>query len=49
MLRIALETETGDEVIASRHGIDYALHPGDCVVFSFARDHAVPVEANDEE
>ncbi len=49
MLRIALETETGDEVIASRHGIDYALHPGDSVVFSFARDHAVPVEANDEE
>ena len=49
MLRIALETEIGDEVIASRHGIDYALHPGDHVVFSFARNHAVPVEAKDEE
>lgn len=48
MLRIALETETGDEIIASRHGIDYALHPGDRVVFSFTGDHAVPVEANDE-
>ena len=48
MLRIALETETGDEIIASRHGIDYALHPGDRVVFSFAGDHAVPVEAKDE-
>ena len=49
MLRIALETETGDEVIASRHGIDYALHPGDHIVFTFAREHAVPVEAHDEE
>lgn len=49
MLRIALETENGDEVIASRHGIDYALHPGDHVVFTFAREHAVPVEAKDEE
>ena len=47
MLRIALETGTGDEIIASRHGIDYSLAPGDQVRFRFARGHAVLVEAQD--
>jgi spermidine/putrescine transport system ATP-binding protein len=49
MLRIALETETGDEIVASRHGIDYELSPGDQVLFSFAGEHAVTVEAADAE
>ena len=48
MLRLALETEAGDEVIASRHGIDFDLSPGDAVVFSFTADHASTVEADDE-
>ena len=49
MLRLALETAEGDEVIASRHGIDYSLSPGEHVVIGFTREHAVPVEAEDEE
>ncbi|MBQ4258111.1 MAG: ABC transporter ATP-binding protein [Clostridia bacterium] len=49
MLRIALETENGDEIIASRHGIDFSLAPGDRTVFSFSREHAVTVEDRDEE
>ena len=48
MLRIALETESGQELIASRHGIDYALSPGDRVHLGFQREHAVLVEAEDE-
>lgn len=48
MLRIALVTAAGDEVTASRHGIDFDLSPGDQVVFSFSREHAVLVEAEDE-
>ena len=48
MLRIALETEAGQELIASRHGIDYALSPGDRVHLGFTREHAVLVEAEDE-
>ena len=47
MLRIALETELGEEVIASRHGIDSSLTAGDSVRFSFSREHAVLVEASD--
>ena len=47
MLRIALRTQTGDEIIASRHGIDYSLAPGDHVCFRFQREHAVLVEAED--
>ena len=47
MLRIALETELGNEVIASRHGIDSDLAAGDAVCFSFSREHAVLVEAED--
>ncbi len=49
MLRIALETETGDEIVASRHGIDFDLSPGERVVFSFSGEHAVTVEADDAE
>ena len=48
MLRIALETERGDEVIASRHGIDYNLSPGEAVRFTFRREHALRVEESDE-
>ncbi|MCR5089534.1 MAG: ABC transporter ATP-binding protein [Oscillospiraceae bacterium] len=48
MLRIALKTDRGDELIASRHGIDYNLSPGERVCLSFAREHAVSVEAADE-
>ena len=48
MLRIALEAENGQELIASRHGIDYALSPGDRVRLGFSREHAVLVEAEDE-
>ena len=49
MLRIALTLENGDEIIASRHGIDSNLAQGDRVVFSFSREHAVIVEDRDEE
>ncbi len=49
MLRIALETSAGEEIIASRHGIDSDLAPGDEVIFSFAREHAAAVEDADEE
>ena len=49
MLRIALETSAGDEIIASRHGIDSDLAPGDDVLFSFPAQRAVIVEAADEE
>ena len=48
MLRIALETADGEEVIASRHGIDYEVTPGDAVTIGFSRRHAVLVEAEDE-
>ncbi|MBR5742451.1 MAG: ABC transporter ATP-binding protein, partial [Clostridia bacterium] len=47
MLRIALSLENGDEIVASRHGIDSGLSSGDRVVFSFAREHAVAVEDED--
>ena len=49
MLRIALETAVGDEIIASRHGIDSDLVPGAEVTFSFGAQRAVTVEAEDEE
>ena len=48
MLRITLETAMGDEIVASRHGIDSDLHPGDKIRFSFARECAVCVEDRDE-
>lgn len=48
MLRIMLETAAGDELVASRHGIDSDLRPGESIRFSFARDRAVCVEDGDE-
>lgn len=48
MLRLALQTPEGEEIVASRHGIDSALAPGDTVTFGFAREHAVVVESADE-
>lgn len=48
MLRIALQAAEGEEIVASRHGIDYALSPGDHVTLSFLPEHAVIVEAEDE-
>ena len=48
MLRITLETGAGEEVVASRHGIDSDLSPGDGVRFRFTREHALCVEAEDE-
>ena len=48
MLRIALVTAAGEEITASRHGIDYAVAPGDAVSVSFAPEKAVLVEAEDE-
>ncbi len=49
MLRIALTLDNGDEIVASRHGIDFSLAPGDRVAFTFAKEHAVVVEDKDEE
>ena len=48
MLRIALLTPSGKELVASRHGIDSDLSPGDRVTLSFPRERAVLVEARDE-
>ncbi len=47
MLRISLELPDGSEIIASRHGIDSELAPGDRVLVSFSPESAVPVELND--
>ena len=49
MLRIALSLSNGDEIVASRHGIDSSLSPGDHVVFTFPGERAVTVEDRDEE
>ena len=48
MLRVALVTPDGQEIVASRHGINIDLDPGDPVRFSFHREHAVVVEDEDE-
>ncbi len=48
MLRIALETRDGEELIASRHGIDYQVVPGEAVTLRFSKEHAALVEAEDE-
>ena len=48
MLRIALQTGNGEEIIASRHGIDAAVAPGDSVVIRFSPEAAAIVEAEDE-
>ncbi len=47
MLRISLELPDGSEIIASRHGIDSELTPGDRVLASFSPESAVLVELND--
>ena len=46
-VRIALETAVGDEIIASRNGIDSDLVPGAEVTFSFGAQRAVTVEAEE--
>lgn len=48
MLRISLILEDNSEIIASRHGLDSELMPGDEVVIGFAPKSAVLVELNDE-
>ena len=48
MLRIALLLEDGSEIVASRHGIDSELAPGDEIIVGFAPESAVLVELNDE-
>lgn len=47
MLRIVLVTSSGAEVVASRHGINSAVLPGQKVRLSWARDMAVQVEEDD--
>ena len=47
MLRIALLLEDGSEIVASRHGIDSELAPGDEIIVGFAPASAVLVELND--
>ena len=49
MLRIAIETIKGEEIVASRHGIDSNLAPGDRVTIGWEREHAVLVESGGEE
>ncbi len=48
MLRISLKTEAGDEIVASRHGINFDMAPGDRVRFFFRPEHACIVEDKDE-
>ena len=45
MLRIAIETAKGEEIVASRHGIDSNLTAGDRVTIGWDREHAVLVES----
>lgn len=44
MLRIAVEIDGGDPVVASRHGIDSSFSPGDRVRVCFSPENAVLVE-----
>ena len=44
MLRIALALEDGTELVASRHGIDIGVKPGDAVRVSWKPEHAVAVD-----
>ena len=48
MLRIALALENGDELVASRHGIDIALSAGDGVRVCWSAQNAVPVDTHTE-
>ena len=45
MLRIELELADGTSLIASRHGIDLPLQPGERVCASWPAENAVPVDA----
>lgn len=44
MLRIALALQDGTELVASRHGIDIAVEPGNQVRVTWDPAHAVPVD-----
>lgn len=44
MLRITVDTESCGELVASRHGIDSPLAPGETVGISWAEGAAVEVE-----
>lgn len=44
MLRIALALSDGTEMVASRHGIDIGVNPGDQVTITWPAEHAVPVD-----
>lgn len=48
MLRIALALENGDELVASRHGIDIALSAGENVHVTWNAQNAVPVDTHTE-
>ena len=47
MLRIALELPDGSRLVASRHGIDQSLAPGQKLCVRWAAEAAVPVEVDD--
>ena len=47
MLRIALELPDGSRLVASRHGIDQSLAPGQKLCMRCAPEAAVPVEVDD--
>ncbi len=48
MLRISLALENGDELVASRHGIDIALSAGEGVRVTWSAQNAVPVDTHTE-
>ena len=48
MLRIAFALPDGEEIVASRHGIDLDLHPGQRASLSWEKEHAVVVEEDRE-
>lgn len=48
MLRISVITPSGKEIIASRHGIDSELKPGDSVNICFEPENAVLVRGGNE-
>ena len=44
MLRIEMKLEDGTSVLASRHGINLSMEPGDRVFVSWPEDAAIPVD-----
>lgn len=46
MLRIALRTNHGDLLVASRHGINLEAQPGDKVRVTWEAQHAIPVDVD---